>query len=147
MITFEQAVLLPKAGFNSYAKMCVIRYDEDFIYDEDPEHPESHRAGDIRIYDIYWEPLTGELYNKNLYPMMLQSSFLDWLREKKNLHVLLEPFKTSVAWNFRLFDLKTKDMLVSQVFLGSKYEDVLDDVITFILSYLINKKDNEASSE
>lgn len=40
-------------GFDDACDIRLVKYNNDFVYDEDPSHPESHKAGDIRCRKGY----------------------------------------------------------------------------------------------
>ena len=51
--SLELAKKLKKIGFNEPCDYSYTVYTSDFIYDGDPDHHESHKKGDIHIYDFY----------------------------------------------------------------------------------------------
>ena len=51
--SFELAKKLKKYGFVEPCMHSYTQYTSDFVYDGDPEHPESHKKGDIHIYNFY----------------------------------------------------------------------------------------------
>lgn len=84
-ITFDQAVLLKKCGFNEYTQYCIQKYTSDFIYDEDPDHPESHKKGDIRVYNFTYDPKNPQ---RSLYPMITVAEAFEWLRKQEIPYLL-----------------------------------------------------------
>jgi len=50
---FDMSVRLAGHGFSVGSDRCIVRYDSDFVYDGDPHHAESHKKGDVRIYNLY----------------------------------------------------------------------------------------------
>lgn len=77
--SLELAKQLKKIGFNEPCDYSYTVYTSDFIYDGDPDHPESHKKGDIRIYDFYNENSGNR---KNTYSMPHLYDVQKWFRER-----------------------------------------------------------------
>lgn len=97
-INYPSAVLLKKIGFNHVADYSIVQYTEDFVYDDDPEHPESHKAGDIRVYRLNWVP------NKqsNAYPLISITDAMYWLRKEYGINIfarLVKGENGECKWN------------------------------------------------
>lgn len=54
-ILFEVAVLLKRNGYSVGSRHSFVQFDDDYVYDGDTSHPESHCKGEIRIYDFYFK--------------------------------------------------------------------------------------------
>lgn len=85
-VTYETALAMKRKGFAEYTSQCIVKYDEDFIYDEDINHPESHRKGDIRVYE--YNHRNEEDDNAVSLPSIDEA--VNWLREK-GYHISFEP--------------------------------------------------------
>ena len=61
IIYFETAKLLKELGYSNGCEQTYCQYLSDYIYDDDSEHPESHKAGEIRVYNLYCKNNGGYL--------------------------------------------------------------------------------------
>ena len=50
---FELCKLLKSVGYKQGSDKFFVIYNEDYVYDEDPDHPESHKKGEISVYNMY----------------------------------------------------------------------------------------------
>lgn len=84
---FELSQKLKEYGYNQWAEYCVTMYDEDFVYDEDPEHPESHKAGDVIVYDFNNKNCDN---GDNTYSMPHLYDVQKWLRKNHGIILTIE---------------------------------------------------------
>lgn len=78
---FDISCRLLKLGFDQYTESSAVEYTSDYVYDEDPDHPESHRKGEIRVYDfLHWFP--DDNHGENHIPMPTLHEAAAWLRDK-----------------------------------------------------------------
>lgn len=106
-VNFEIAKLLKEIGFDVPTKMMIVKFDKDYIYDEDPNHQESHKKGEIRVYDIYNINSQNEDYAYSL-PHLYNTQ--EWLRNQYNIHI--EPIinkkqKQINIWNYKIINIET----------------------------------------
>lgn len=47
--------MLCELGYKSGENYSIHKMTEDYVYDDDPNHPESYKAGDIRIHEFYFK--------------------------------------------------------------------------------------------
>lgn len=91
LTSFKTAKLAKEKGYSEGSYICCVQYHNDYVYDSDPAHPESHLKDDIRYY---------KSYNKNNiidfsceyhtdYECPTQSLLQKWLREKYKLIVTI----------------------------------------------------------
>lgn len=50
---YQLSVMLKKYGFNKACDWCIVKYPSAFVYDGDPNHPESHKRGEKRVYNLW----------------------------------------------------------------------------------------------
>lgn len=53
IVNYETAKELYRFGFKLGSLSHYHMYDDTFIYDDDENHPESHKKGEIVLYDIW----------------------------------------------------------------------------------------------
>ena len=78
-VTFENAKLLKRMGFNEPCMHSYTQYTSNFVYDGDPDHPESHKKGEIHIYDFY---NTNDDNGRTTYSMPHLYEVQRWLRNR-----------------------------------------------------------------
>ena len=81
---FELCKLLKKAGYKEGSDKFLVEYTEDYVYDEDPNHPESHRKGEMRVYDHYYKN-SDEDTNRCEIPTLEEINM--WLLKQKGYYV------------------------------------------------------------
>lgn len=60
----ELCKLIKENGFKWGSDNSFVEYQEDYIYDNDPTHPESHKAGEIRVYNRHYFKNDDETPNR-----------------------------------------------------------------------------------
>lgn len=106
MVGYQLAEKLYRIGFVSGTEHCIIQYDSDFVYDGDPQHPESHRKGEIRVYNFYHKN-NGE--ERNLFECPTIEHLVAWLLVVHHIYVNAVPtvnMKNSVHWEFEIMHIK-----------------------------------------
>ena len=83
---FELCKLLKKAGYKEGSDKFLVEYTEDYVYDEDPNHPESHRKGEIRVYNRYFKNCQEA---PNSYELPTLEEINNWLLKEKKFYVCL----------------------------------------------------------
>ena len=109
-VSYELAEKLYRLGFCAGTPQCITRYDSDFVYDGDPEHPESHRKGDIRMYDFYHKNSADE---PGLFECPTVEMLSAWLLLEHGIHVSSNPHQKddkSWEWYYIIMSLD-KDMV------------------------------------
>ena len=85
---FETARLLRNAGYRVGYQVFYHRFPSDFVYDGDPSHPESHKAGDVRIYRFWFK--NNEREDRHSYEAPLQSDVVVWIIHRYHLLLVVE---------------------------------------------------------
>lgn len=83
---YDMCVALSKIGYCQGSNYGIVKYAEDYIYDEDPTHPESHKKGDIEIVRFY----TKNKEDNNVYEVPLIYEVGKWLRENKHIIISIK---------------------------------------------------------
>lgn len=52
--SYELCKMLCELGYKSEGNYEIHKMTEDYVYDDDPTHPESFKAGEIRVYEFYY---------------------------------------------------------------------------------------------
>lgn len=91
LISFETAKLAKEKGLSIGSFEHYVEYYFDYVYDDDPTHPESHKSGDIRHSHFYNKNNDGRTDSSQeqfgTYETPTQSLCQKWLREKHNINV------------------------------------------------------------
>lgn len=92
LITFETAKLAKEIGYMNGGKTSYIQSHTDYIYDDDPKHPESYKKDEVRIDTKFFHinnfeknDFSNEYFT--IYEAPTQSLLQKWLREKHKLFV------------------------------------------------------------
>ena len=91
LISFETAKLAKEKGYSNGSGTLYIQYHESYVYDEDPNHPESYKKNEIRMEEYYTinnsKPydISNEYYTQ--YEAPTQSLLQKWLREEHKIYI------------------------------------------------------------
>ena len=130
LITFETAKLAKEKGLQLGCKISYCHYHSKYVYDGDPNHPESHKKNEIVLdRDFYTVnnykgiDISNERYT--IYEAPTQSLLQKWLREKYSIEVIAEPTyksdltkKYTVCYYFKgvKFRIKEEDKSFDTIF-------------------------------
>ena len=117
----ELSKKLKEYGYNEWCAYCITVYDEDFVYDGDPEHPESHKAGDVIGYCL----TNKNCENSNItYSMPHLYDVQKWLRKTYGIILTIESRSNGFYIAIRLpYDIHNKITFGCY----NEYEDALLD--------------------
>lgn len=133
---FDLCRLLKDSGYREGSDKFLVIYDEDYVYDEDPNHPESHRKGEMRVYDRYFKNCQEV---PNSYELPTLEKINDWLLKEKGAYICI-----TIA-NKRYFDYDIYVKVNSLTF--DKYELLMhsgnkcttpDDAYITAFIYILN---------
>lgn len=97
-VNYELAEKLYRLGFRVGTPQCITRFDSEFVYDGDPGHPESHRIGEIRMYDFYHKNSVDE---PGLFECPTVEMLSAWLLMEHGIHVSCNPHrKDETTWDW-----------------------------------------------
>lgn len=105
LVSHALAEKLYRLGFQVGTPQCITRYDSDFVYDGDPEHPESHKAGEVHLYD-FWHKNNNE--ENNLFECPTIEMLAAWLLDTYQIHVAPSPHVIpgeSWQWSFVIMSM------------------------------------------
>ena len=136
--SYEICRKLSLIGYSVGSDCCITKFKEDYIYDDEPEHPESHKAGDVRLYDFFYKN-----DEESLERQMFECPDLDdvaiWLSD--NHYINIVPIKRE---NDGLYEVCLKRGSGGFVFdferLYSTREEVLEHLISGVLDELMKAK-------
>ena len=86
---FNFAKNLNTLGFNDQCDLSLTKYKSDYVYDEDPEHPESHKAGEIRCREGKFINQDNKYFEKYGFPEL--NKLEAWLRFKYDICLVITP--------------------------------------------------------
>lgn len=148
-ITFNTAKIAKDKGYNIPTQGLYIIYESDYVYDDDPNHPESHRAGDITERTYYHINSDDEVYT---FSSPSQSDLQGWLRDVHQIYIDVQTDCTcdpKFAYEINVFNGNPRDLSESgwgwyfhkqkDWRLYYKYEDALEEALVEGLS-LIGKE-------
>lgn len=91
LVSFETAKLAKEMGYFNGCRASYTHFYEDYIYDNDPEHPESHKKDQINLNDRWFHKNLSEEDCSNehftVYEAPTQSLLQKWLREKHSTDI------------------------------------------------------------
>lgn len=92
IIEFKLAKIAKEKGFSIGGYNEYVQYHEEYIYDEDPKHPESHVKDEIRFIDRFYHKnsekhcdYSNEYFT--YYEAPTQGLLQTWFRNKYNIDV------------------------------------------------------------
>lgn len=83
--TFDICKLLYENNYREGSNCCITQYTEDYIYDNEPEHPESHKKGEICIHNFYYK--NGDDTFANLFELPTIYEVQKWFRDKHHINI------------------------------------------------------------
>jgi hypothetical protein len=96
--TFQQSKLLKKAGYSNGSNEFYIEYHKTYVYDGDPDHPESQKKADIRLDSgLYIVNNSFSDVSNNycaLYEAPQQWQVVEWFRVKHNIDIEIRVVRT-----------------------------------------------------
>lgn len=144
-INFETSVLLKESGFNRHTDYCITQYPDDYVYDDDPEHPSSHKAGEIRVYNFSWRGISS-----NTYPTISIADAVYYCRETLGYNIY-PVLGNDDIWHARIQTLgidgkwvfsNIPDKIVTAKPNENTAEDVLNEAIIVVLQMVISNNEN-----
>jgi len=84
LISFDLAKLAKDKGFSNGSDLSYVNYKSDYVYDDDVNHRESHKNGEIRMSHGFIKnndigDYSSEYYD--IYEITTQSIIQKWLRD------------------------------------------------------------------
>lgn len=140
IIAFETAKLLKEIGFSVYLKTTYTQYHEEYIYDEDPTHPESYKKDEVRFNNRWYYKNSEDSFSKyfTVYEAPSQSLLQKWLRAIHHMLVIIIPdfYLDGINYNVQVltYDTDGFDFVSNELSTGSygdngefeTYEDALE---------------------
>lgn len=147
IVSIETSKLAKEKNFNYYSDCYYCEYISDYIYDEDINHPESHKKGEIKLYDgIFQNNSDSDFSNENyiMYGCPTQSRLQKWIRNERN--VLVEIFLNRNTYCFVIKQIhykKNKEKFYIETIMCKQtdtkiYEEALEEGLQTSLSYILN---------
>ena len=128
-VSLKLAKELKAIGFDNYCSYMYNVYTSKFVYDGDPDHPESHEKGEVRVYDIYNKNSEN---TKHQYSMPHVYEVQRWFR---NRGLSVEPFLDNTCpenrfngqeiWRYKIKDIKRNTEVSSRKY--NCFEDAIAD--------------------
>ena len=131
LISFETAKLAKEKGYSNGSGTLYIQYHESYVYDEDPNHPESYKKNEIRMEEYYTinnsKPydISNEYYTQ--YEAPTQSLLQKWFREIH--HINCRVASNSLICHFPMNGILEEDgeqMCGPKLIICKTYEEALE---------------------
>lgn len=138
---YEIAKYFAKNGLSIGSRQGITKHKTDYVYDEDPSHPESYKKGDIKIYDLY--VINRE--ESGIYELHSFSDYLRWLINYRSLCIqfnVLRDVESNIYWTFSLYNTKTAELLKTVYKHCTDYNDALEKAVLYIVNNKILEKYN-----
>lgn len=138
---YNIAKYFAKNGLSIGSRKGIVKYKSDFIYDEDPSHPESHKRGDVQVLNLY--VINKE--DKEIFELHSYEEYLRWLVNSKSLYIqfnILKDKKSNIYWTFSLFNTKTAEELKTVYSHCKTYDEVVEKAVLYIVKNNILEKYN-----
>lgn len=138
---YEIAKYFAKNGLSIGSRKGIVKYKSDFIYDEDPSHPESHKRGDVQVLNLY--VINKE--DKEIFELHSYEEYLSWLAVDKSLYVqfnILKDKNNDNYWNFTFYNTKTAEELKTVYSHCKTYDEVAEKAVLYIVKNKILEKYN-----
>ena len=138
---YNIAKYFAKNGLSIGSRKGIVKYKSDFIYDEDPSHPESHKRGDVQVLNFY--VINKE--DKEIFELHTYEEYLSWLVVNKSLYVrfnVLKNVEGNIYWTFSLFNTKTAEELKTVYSHCKTYDEVVEKAVLYIVNNKILEKYN-----
>jgi hypothetical protein len=132
LVSFEIAKLAYEKGYVNGSYNHYIHYLTEYIYDEDPNHPESYKKDEVRCDSrTFHINHHGNSENWTIYEAPTQSLLQQWLREEKVINVYAKPYDIVTKWIAIITNHKATPQNPS--YLCYEYCDTYEDAIEFAL--------------
>lgn len=138
---YNIAKYFAKNGLSIGSRQGITKHKTDYVYDEDPSHPESYKKGDIKIYDLY--VINKE--DKEIFELHTYEEYLSWLAVDKSLYIrfnVLKNIEGNIYWTFSLFNTKNAKELKTVYAHCKSYSDVMEKAVLYIVNNKILEKYN-----
>lgn len=108
LVDYDTAVMLKDLGYHEGADYYAVQHAEDYTYDGDPTHPESHKRGEVSIYRGY----DDNRHDSNCVSMPPWHDVEDWLRDRHSIHVGTAISRIPTRhWSWAIMDVNTDDLI------------------------------------
>jgi hypothetical protein len=138
-ITFETAKLAKELGFDNGSNRAYIAYKSTFIYDDDENHPESYKAGEIRKLQEYNKNSNNSSEYYEIFEMPTQALLYKWLRQEYEIEIEIE--KTTVNNTISLYR-EDKLLAIRCIGLfpnGDNYTEAMEEGLKSSLIHILQK--------
>lgn len=112
-ITFPIAKVLKEKGYAVGSNSHYHIYDDDFIYDGDESHPESHKKGEVRLYDFYSHNKDNDKNSYENAPIIL---VIYWLLIKGIIFNICLNDDMTFHLNLKKFSIENNQILLDENF-------------------------------
>lgn len=133
IIEFKLAKLAKEKGFSVGGYNEYVQYHEEYIYDEDPKHPESHVKDEIRFTDRFYHKnseISCDYSNEffTYYEAPTQGLLQKWFRETHKIDVVAIPIRFTgyLEIGYWTYSIKSVYPVGKQKYKFDTYEEALE---------------------
>lgn len=83
---FKLCKLLKDFEYKEGSDKFLVIYNEDYVYDDDINHPESHKKGEMRVYDRYFK---NSQEASNSYELPTLEEINNWLLKEHGVYICI----------------------------------------------------------
>lgn len=133
-VSFEFAKLAKECGFSEDSNHSYSEMQSDYVYDNDPNHPESHKKGEIKIYSLFNR---NKENNEHTYEIPTYGKLIDWLAIEHN--ILVAPtINSEKNMSIKIIDIEKKLIICVLNNINGLISDGIKDGIKYTLNFLKN---------
>lgn len=139
LISFSTAKLAKDKGFCNGSDGCYVQFVEDYICDDDPNHPGSYKKDEIRFYEFFHR----NDFNYDLCEAPTQTLLRRWLRQKHNIYIdISHGSKDLTKYAFHVYrdwnELTSKiiKQINEEIVLYDTFEEALENGLQTALNFI-----------
>ena len=111
IVSFEVAKLAKEKGYSVGSDSNYTLYKKKYVYDGDPNHPESYKKGEVRYHDRWYfqngeTPFDKPSASYEVFEAPTQSLLQRWLRETHKIYAMVYIMEDSEGIVYYEFGLK-----------------------------------------
>lgn len=137
LISLETAKLTKEKGYSVGCNISYVQYHSDYIYDEDVNHPESHKSDDVRMYNYFHKnnyEFDGSNEHFTVYEAPTQSLLQKWLREEHNIDIEINLYLKTLRTYKNAILKDEKYYTIGYTY--KNYEEALEDSLQYALKLI-----------
>ncbi len=136
---YDICKLLYENDYREGSDWCITQYTEDYIYDDDPDHTESHLKGEIEVFNFYQK---NNDKDEELYEMPTIYEVQKWLRDKHKINTYPIYDNLCNKWSYEVTEIGQNKINNSYRPSIEKWCDNAEDAIKSAILYSLELINN-----